>query len=216
MSYVIERRQEEKERRRSEILDAAEIVFAKTGVANAKMDDVARSARVSRALLYLYFPDKESLHFAISERALVLLKQRFSEAVGRHKTGLDQIEALGRAYLAFSQEFPVYFAALSSFQAHKPEDIAADSIEHRCILAGDQVHLVTAAAIRQGIQDGSIRADVGDPHVVAIALWAFLFGVLSLGQTKANMLARDGIQMQQLMQQAMVMCGRSLASKQLL
>jgi TetR/AcrR family transcriptional regulator len=216
MSYVIERRQEEKERRRAEILDAAEAVFAKAGVANAKMEDVARHARVSRALLYVYFPDKESLHFAISERALLLLKQRFSEAVARHKNGLDQIEALGRAYLAFSQEFPTYFAALSSFQAHKPEDIDPDSIECRCILAGDQVHLVTSAAVRQGIADGSIRADVGDPHTVAIALWAFLFGVISLAQTKANMLARDGIQMQQLMEHAMVMCGRSLASKQLL
>ncbi|MEK9817397.1 MAG: TetR family transcriptional regulator [Limnobacter sp.] len=42
MNYVIERREEEKERRREEILDAAELVFSEKGFDAATMDQVAR------------------------------------------------------------------------------------------------------------------------------------------------------------------------------
>jgi len=58
MNYLAERRQEEKERRRAEILDAAEGVAASVGWDELTMDQVARRARLSRALLYVYFKDK--------------------------------------------------------------------------------------------------------------------------------------------------------------
>ena len=68
MSYIAERRVEEKERRRTEILAAAERLYSDKGWEAVTMDQVARSARLSRALLYLYFGDKEELLFGISER----------------------------------------------------------------------------------------------------------------------------------------------------
>jgi len=62
MNYVIERREEEKERRREEILDAAELVFSEKGFDAATMDQVARKARVSRALVYVYFKESPTAH----------------------------------------------------------------------------------------------------------------------------------------------------------
>ena len=91
MSYIAERRQEEKERRRAEILDAAEAVCAEVGWDAMTMDQVARKARLSRALLYVYFKDKQDLLFGICERALVTLDAALREAVARHKRGLDQL-----------------------------------------------------------------------------------------------------------------------------
>jgi TetR/AcrR family transcriptional regulator len=206
MTYLQERRTEEKERRRSAIVDAAEAVFADVGVEAARMEDVARKARVSRALLYLYFPDKIALHFSICTRALTLLADRFEQARARHSTGYEQVRGIGRAYLAFAQEFPHYFAALTRFEAHPQDQIAPDSVEAQCQAAGNAVHSISAAAVLQGIQDQSIRADIGNPHLVAVTLWGFLHGVIQVGQTKANMLARDGIAVPQLFQQAMAMC----------
>ena len=48
MSYIAERRLEEKERRRTEIIDAAEAVAATVGWDAMTMDQVARKARLSR------------------------------------------------------------------------------------------------------------------------------------------------------------------------
>ena len=211
MSYIAERRLEEKERRRTEILDAAEGVLSRLGYEQTTMEQVARQARVSRALLYVYFPDKQALLFGISTRALELLRDRFAAAAARHPRGYEQVQAIGRAYLAVSQEFPHYFEALTRFEAHSPAEIDANSTEAGCVLAGDAVHTVTAAAVALGMSDGSIRIDVGNPHLVAVTLWGFLHGVIQLGQTKANVLAHDGISVQQLLDQGMKMCCAAIA-----
>jgi len=69
MSYIAERRQEEKERRRAEILDAAEAVCAEVGWDAMTMDQVARKARLSRALLYVLGPVAASfVHLLLSPR----------------------------------------------------------------------------------------------------------------------------------------------------
>ena len=47
--------------RRDTILNAALRVFSQTGFAEAKMDQVAAAADLSKAALYLYFPSKDSL-----------------------------------------------------------------------------------------------------------------------------------------------------------
>src|SRR5215831_7360176 len=80
MSYIAERRLEEKERRRAEIVDAAEAAGREVGLDALTMDDVARRARLSRALIYVYFQDRTDLMFGLAERAMQMLHQRFVEA----------------------------------------------------------------------------------------------------------------------------------------
>ena len=43
------------------------------------MDQVARRARLSRALLYVYFTDKADLMFGVGERAMAVLARRFAQ-----------------------------------------------------------------------------------------------------------------------------------------
>ena len=92
---TVERRQEEKEQRRNDIVDAAEVVFARKGVEKATMADVAKEARLSRGLIYFYFKDKDDLYLAIMLRATRALRESFEEAVNAHKSGYDKILAIG-------------------------------------------------------------------------------------------------------------------------
>ena len=109
MSYIAERRQEEKERRRAEILDAAEAVCAVVGWDDMTMDQVARKARLSRALLYVYFKDKQDLLFGLCERALGMLEAALHGSVARQKRGLDQMAGdrprLRRVFAGISRVF---------------------------------------------------------------------------------------------------------------
>ncbi len=214
MNYLADRRLEEKERRRAEILDAAESVAATVGLDAMTMDEVARKARLSRALLYVYFQDKSDLLFGLCERGLEMLHRRFVEAVGRQRLGLRQIEACGRAYVAFSQEFPVYFEALARFEAHSPEtapgEDAVEGNERQCMLRGDQVHAVMVESIQRGVADGSIRADIGPPLLVSFTLWGYMHGIIQLLATKGNVLAQHGVSTQQLIEQAISMSTHSL------
>jgi AcrR family transcriptional regulator len=193
MSYIAERREEEKERRRAEILDAAEALYAKQGWDALTVDQVARSARLSRALVYVYFRDKEELLYAIGERASRLLRDRFIEAAASHALGLDKIEAIGRAYMGYAHEFPHYFDFCSRFQAHSVS-IAPGSHEAACRTLGDEVMGVVVQAIEVGKRDGSIRADIGESALFATTLWAFTHGLIQLAMAKGSELAaRFGI-----------------------
>jgi TetR/AcrR family transcriptional regulator len=213
MNYLAERRQEEKERRRAEILDAAEAVVGSSGWDELTMDQVARRARLSRALVYVYFKDKVDLMYGICERGLVMLRQRFDEAVARNKTGLDQITAIGRAYIAFSQEFPVYFDIVARCELREVNTTDASANESACQLAGDGVHGLMVAVLEAGVRDGSIRADIGNPMLAATALWGFTHGVIQLAVTKAKLLAHHGVDGRELLNQAMAMAIRAVAAK---
>jgi TetR/AcrR family transcriptional regulator len=153
---------------------------------------VARSARLSRALVYVYFRDKEELLFAIGERAMRLLRDRFIEAAASHALGLDKVEAIGRAYMGYAYEFPHYFDFCTRFQAHS---VAVDPGSHEgaCRAASDEVLGAVVQAIEAGLRDGSIRPDVGEPILLATTLWAFTHGIIQLAMAKGSDLARVGI-----------------------
>jgi len=204
MSYIAERRVEEKERRRADIVDAAEKLYAEKGWDSVTMDQVAKAARLSRALLYVYFRDRDELQFAIGERALEMLRTRFLEAVAEHRRGLDQVEAIGRAYMTYAQDFPHYFDVCARFQAHS---MSADpgSNEGACAVAGDAAISVVVEAIRTGIADGSIRDDIGDPMLYAVTLWAFTHGVIQLAMAKSADLTRLGISHAQFTENALAL-----------
>lgn len=191
----LDRRHDERERRREDLLDAAEAVFAEAGFDAARMDDIARRARVSRALLYLYFKDKQELQFALALRGLDILRGRFAEARQRHPRGLDQIRAIGRAYIGFVQEFPVYFNALARSEARHTELEDESSVCHRMMRAGRAVHGETITALLTGQRDGSIRSDLGEPLQIAMTLWGFTHGVAQLAMTKGEIFAHEGIAM---------------------
>ena len=214
MSYIADRRQEEKDRRRSEIVDAAESLYRDMGWDAVTMDSVARKARLSRALVYVYFKDKSELHLAITERSMEVLKTRFEEASSRARRGIDQIEAMGRAYMAFGLEFPHYFDACARLELRATEAADRGSIEDAIMAMGRRVHEVVVASLEAGQRDGSIRADVGDLAVTSRVLWGFTHGLTQIAITKARPLADAGISVTQLTQQAIAMIRYTLAGPQ--
>ncbi len=213
MSYIAERREDEKERRRGEILDAAEALYIDKGWEALTVDQVARSARLSRALVYVYFRDKEDLLFAIGERAMRLLLTRFTAALGTRLLGMDQIEAIGRAYIGYALEFPHYFDFCSRFQSHS-ETTDAGSNEDACRLMGDQVLGTVVQAIGTGLGDGSVRSDIGDPRMFALTLWAFTHGIIQLAMIKAHDLARHGVAISDFTDNAFVLIRRMAQAPQ--
>jgi AcrR family transcriptional regulator len=189
MSYIAERRLEERERRRAEILDAAEALYAKEGWDAVTVDQVARGARLSRALVYVYFKDKQDILFGIGERAMSTLRDCFIAASAAEKLGIEKVEAIGRSYMAYAFEFPHYFDFCSKFHAHSSvPDPGSNDLA--CQAAGEQAIQAVVQAIECGIRDRSIRSTIGDPMMLAVSLWSFTHGLIQLAMAKGNELAR--------------------------
>lgn len=193
MSYIAERREEEKERRRGELLDAAESLYAKHGWEAVTMDQVARTARLSRALVYVYFRDKDDLLFAIGERAMRLLEQRFAAALQTPGTGRDKVDAIGRAYMGYALEFGHFFDFCSRFQNYEVSSAASPN-EEACAQAGEAVMDLVVQAIEAGVADGSISSKLArEPRLLGLSLWAFTHGIVQISVAKAKDLARQGV-----------------------
>ena len=84
------------EARRAAILDSARAVFSARGYHSASIDDIAREAGVSKALIYEHFASKQELYANLLESHAAELSDRLAAAVAgvegsepRLETGLD-------------------------------------------------------------------------------------------------------------------------------
>jgi AcrR family transcriptional regulator len=211
--YIAERRQEEKERRRAEILDAAEQVTASSGWEELTMDQVARRARLSRALLYVYFKDKVDLMYALNERCLIALQQRFVHAYQSKQLGLDKVYAVGEAYVAFAEECPVYFDVLARCGLREVNTKDPGANELACQKIGEVMLGDVVAVLDGGVQDGSIRADLGNRIVAATALWGFMQGVIQVASTNARLVELSGLATRELLHRTLRISTAALAGR---
>jgi AcrR family transcriptional regulator len=176
---IAERRQREKEKRRNDIVNAAERIFFSQGLENATMDDVAEEAELSKGTLYIYFKSKEDLYLAITKRGLDILTTMFEKASTKTSLGIEKIYAIGQAYRDFSKKHTDYFQAMAYFDLRVKEISDESPNTKASIDQGEKVLTLCAEAIRCGIEDGTIRSDI-DPQKAAIVLWGQTNGILQL------------------------------------
>jgi AcrR family transcriptional regulator len=100
--------------RRSEILAAAGKVFASKGLESARMEDIARVAKLAKGTLYLYFESKDAIYEAVVLEALGKLAALTAEHVGRETTFASKIGAFVSVRIAFwSEQQQLYRIILS-------------------------------------------------------------------------------------------------------
>ena len=177
------RREREKQARYDTILDAAELVFSEKGYERTSMDDIARTASLSRALLYVYFKDKAAIQRGIMLRAGHSLFRRFEEARQTADNGLSQIRAMGESYYRFYLEEPDYFSALTKASTAMAEADESQAEEMLCSKS-DLMELMVGA-IELGLRDGTMNRDrINDPVQTALYLRGALHGVILLCQSE--------------------------------
>ena len=69
--------------KRIKILEAATRRFAHFGMAKTTMSEIAKDLNFSKALLYYYFPDKNSLYSAVFEYVIDKMIEDIEEVIGR-------------------------------------------------------------------------------------------------------------------------------------
>ena len=68
---------------RAKLVDVARQLFAKKGVEDTTMNDIAVASRKGRRTLYTYFKSKEQIYMAVAESELEMLSDRLTEAAER-------------------------------------------------------------------------------------------------------------------------------------
>jgi AcrR family transcriptional regulator len=156
------------------ILDAAHAVFIRTGTAGARMQEIAREARVNSALLHYYFRSKDRLAEAVFLRAAAQLLPAVVAVLASDRSLPDKVKAIVEIELDRLSRTPYLPAYIISELAHHPERIT----QLISALTGSQPEALGRKMLRiVGAQiDGEVRAGRMRP----IAPEQFLVNLLSL------------------------------------
>ncbi|MDY5814280.1 MAG: TetR/AcrR family transcriptional regulator [Bacteroides sp.] len=76
---------------RAKLVDTARQLFAKKGIENTTMNDIALASGKGRRTLYTYFKSKEELYDAVSESELELLSQTMKRVASKDLSPDDKI-----------------------------------------------------------------------------------------------------------------------------
>ena len=197
------KRREDRERTVARIVSAALALFRAKGIGNVTYGDVARRARISRPLVYFYFPEMQHLLAECLLTALADLGVRFAAAVKTGRTGLESTEAIGRAYLQFHRERPDLFFICTAVNPRRVPDDASD-LNARLEAADHAVMGLLTGSIERGMKDGSIRKDAGPTTLVALCLWSMTHGMAQFTSLQAENLATNyGTEPKALLEQGM-------------
>src|SRR5436190_20996121 len=135
------------------ILAAAATEFADRGFAGARVDRIARRARVNKAMLYYHFRSKQELYRTLLRRHFTLAADRLrsiAAGVGSPPEKLDRVVAGLAAFIREHESFPaIMLREVAEGGAH---------LDRETLLALVSVPQAFFAIVQDGIATGAFRA----------------------------------------------------------
>ena len=141
----------------SAILKAAERIFAESGLAGARTDEIAKAAGVNKALLYYYFKSKDGLYQAVLERYLGEFRSRAFEVFSSHQAVSARILQYIDLHFEFIVARPYYPSLIQRLMTARSDPCRKLMDENRSLL-----YRKLTALIQEGVENGELRPV--DPH----------------------------------------------------
>ncbi len=163
------------EQTRAAILQAAIEEFAREGAAGARIDAIARAAKVNKALLYYYFKDKETLYGAALDSVFAGLSERIAEVLARELRPRDKILAFVGAHFDYIASHPAYprMVQREMMRAGRSGSPHLKRIVERYLRP-------TFARVRDGMLEGIAKGEMRDlnpldvvPSLIALNIFYF-------------------------------------------
>jgi len=166
--------------RREEIMDAAQRLFLKQGVAATTIDDVAAAAEIAKGTVYLHFTSKQTLLAALGERFaeqhLVSIKAALAATSERDWSGKL------RAWAEASVTFYLDSIALHDMLFHEARAPAREGLTDNLVID----HLTSL--LNAGTDAGAWSID--DVRFTAVFLFSGMHGIVDDAYVKEKRIAR--------------------------
>lgn len=163
-------REEQKEKRRKEILASGLDLFIRKGYTATKISDIANRVGMSVGLLFHYFESKEKLY---EELITIGISAPMSVMTPTDMEPLQFFECTAKQIFHYIQteSFTAKMFVLMSQVFYN--EAAPQSIKD--LLLGFDIYTPTTLLIQKGQANGTIRE--GDPYALAIAYWCAIQGI---------------------------------------
>ena len=169
------RTKEEAEQTRQDLLDAALTVFSQKGYTATRLEDVARTAGVTRGAIYHHFGSKADLYGALIEEANKVGNSAIDQAVNE---GGSFIEIVSRilVYTFALLEDDRRFSEVMALQLTTPD---VEVLSQRRYIEAQELVTSISSFFRVIIDQGELRRDL-DPVTAARGFLGYQYGLASL------------------------------------
>jgi AcrR family transcriptional regulator len=169
--------------RQQEIITATRALFDERGVRDMKIEDVATSVGINRAIVYRHFSGKEELFALTLVGYLKDLDACLTEAVKGKRKPTTQLRAVIEAFVDFGLEYPAFVDCSLTLMRRPGPELLEEVSESAMFRLGREIaacmeHVVIP--IREGVETGEMKVD--DPYQLANTLYATGLGGLQLAR----------------------------------
>ncbi|MGH7630055.1 MAG: TetR/AcrR family transcriptional regulator [Gemmatimonadales bacterium] len=169
---------------REALLRAAGELLLEAGYDAFSLRKVAERVGYTATTIYRHFADKDALLYAVTDEGFRLFAARLRGAGAGVPDPFDSLEAMGRAYIDFGLEHPVYYRVMFMERPDMLWRRSADRPGSRMESFG-----VLRAAVEAAVATGrTVEADV---LAISNALWAQTHGAVALALSMPHMPARQ-------------------------
>ena len=158
------------ERRRDDILDAAEKVFAEKGYHEAGIADIAQTLGIGHGTFYRYFKNKQEIAATVMERVVERIGQAALVEDPRGSASLEEYRA--QVVRILERMFSLLDEHPTVLRFFHRESVVVDS--EKLFEALDRYSAFTEEFLRNGIERGFLRADL-DVVITAQAMVGLVF-----------------------------------------
>jgi len=166
LAQKLSRKRREYLTRRSNILSAAEKVFAAKGFYGSSMDEIAKRAEFGTGSLYKYFRGKRDLYFSLIDEKVEEITRLARAELCKDKSSIDKLESMLHLQLAFIQRnrdfFKIYISERNRFEWTIKDDLGKGVHDKFIAYIRDLEEVM-----RDGIEGGRFKAM--DPQDMAHA-----------------------------------------------
>ena len=174
-------RRGEGDRLREEILNATADLLVELGSADkVSTRGVAKRVGCSSPSLYLHFPDRAALLYAVCERQFEKLGEVLSLALDGVDDPIERLCTAAHAYAHFAIDHPEQYRVMMMDEGY--DKVHEDDFAQLATSVGFGLIVRT---VQDGIDAGLLAP--ADPTLVALSLWASVHGVVSLIIVKPNL-----------------------------
>ncbi len=172
MPRTEEANQRIRDERKEQVLRAAAKVFARKGLADTKIVDIAAAAGISHGLAYRYFPSKEEVFAELVQRATRGVSRVAESARNQPGDPWEKLRWLTRETLQGMLRSPEY--SLVVLHALTNEAVPAE-VREMAISQSEVMTQVLIWLIRQGQATGQVAS--GDPEQMALLYQSCILGL---------------------------------------
>ncbi len=182
-----EKRKNDPERTRRDIIDVATEEFAAEGYSGARVDTIAAKTRTSKRMIYYYFGGKEQLYLAVLEEAYRSIRTLESRLDSEKYGAEEALRRLVDATFDHDERNPNFIRLVSIENIHRARHLKR-SAELREL--NSTVIATLRRILERGREEGVFRRDV-DPIDLHLAISSYCFFRVANRHTFGALFDRD-------------------------